>query len=148
MWLTDLLGGLAGGITSIVTGWQARQTARVEADVKTIVARAEADATIAVAQATAASKLAESAQSAEANWDSLVAQQMEHTWKDEWYVVLFSVPLILAFCGPWGAAVTAAGFAALEGMPTWYFYSVGTIVSATFGVRRLLTLFEKLKGGK
>lgn len=144
-WLTNLLSGLGGSITAVVSGWQARQTARVEADVRTITARAEADAQIALAQATSAAKIAESAQAADANWDFAVANQMEHTWKDEWYVALFSVPLILAFLGPWGAGVTNSGFAALATMPDWYFYCLGTAVSATFGMRRLLTLFEKIR---
>lgn len=145
-WLTSLLGGLAGGITGVVNGWQARQTARVEAEVQVIKARAEAEATIAVAQATAASRMAEQQQASDAQWDLSVAQQMDHTWKDEWYVILFSIPLILAFCGAWGAGVVTEGFGALDAMPGWYYYSLGTIVAATFGMRRVLTLFEKLKG--
>lgn len=148
MWITDLLGGIASGISSIVSGWQTRQTARVEAEVQVIKAKAEAEATIAVAQATAAQRMAEQAQAADAQWDMLVAQQMDHTWKDEWYVLLFSIPLILAFCGDWGANIVRAGFAALNDMPGWYYYSIGTMLAATFGMRRLLSLFERLKGGK
>lgn len=139
--LTNLLSGLGGSLTAIVQGWQARQTARVEADVKTIAAQAD----IAVAQANSAARLAENAQALDGAWDALVANQMEHTWKDEWYVVLFSMPLILAFLGPWGAGITNSGFAALATMPEWYFYCLGTAVSATFGMRRLLTLFEKIR---
>lgn len=145
-WLTNLLSGIGGGISAVVTGWQARQTARVEADVATIRARAEADAQIAVAQATVAARMAEQAQASEAAWDLAMGSQMERTWKDEWYVLLFSVPLILAFLGEWGAGVTRAGFAALDGMPAWYYYSVGTMIAATFGMRRLLALFESVRG--
>jgi len=138
-WLTDLLGGITGGLTAIVQGWQTRQTARVEADVE----RIKADATIAVARATSAAKLAEQGQANDAAWDILVAGQMERTWKDEWFAVLFSVPLVLAFIDP---PLVQRGFAALDQMPGWYFYSLGTIIAATFGVRRLLNLFDRVRG--
>lgn len=143
-WLTNILGGLAGGITSVVDGWQRRQTARVEADVK----RIEAEATIAVAQATATAELAKSAQANEAAWDLAMGSQMERSWKDEWFVLLLSVPLVLAFVGPWGAKVVKDGFEALEVMPSWYYFSLGTAVAATFGMRRLLTLFESARGAR
>jgi hypothetical protein len=30
-------------------------------------------------------------------------------------------------------------------MPDWYFYTVGTIIAATFGFRRLVHLFETIR---
>ena len=142
LWLTNLLSSLGGGIVSVVDGWQRRSTARVEADVKVAVTRAEAEATILVARATAATRLAENAQATDAQWDLAANQQMERTWKDEFYVVLFAVPLVLAFVAP---DAVQRGFASLDGMPAWYFYSIGTMVAATFGMRRLLSLFEKAR---
>jgi hypothetical protein len=142
-WLISLLGAVGGGITTVVEGWQRRATARVEADVKLATTRAEAEATILVAQATAATRLAENDQANAQAWDMLVAGQMDRTWKDEWFVLLFSVPLILAFVAP---HIVVRGFEALDGMPTWYFYSIGTILAATFGMRRLVDLFDKVRG--
>ena len=42
------------------------------------------------------------------------------SWKDEWLTLLFSIPLVLSFCGEWGRAIVADGFTALAGMPQWY----------------------------
>ena len=57
-------------------------------------------------------------------------------FKDEWLVALFSIPLILSFCGEWGRTIVAEGFAALETMPDWYQYTLGVIVAASSGVIR------------
>jgi len=58
--------------------------------------------------------------------------------------ILFSIPLILAFCGDWGREMVANGFAALEAMPAYYQYTLGVIVSASFAVRSATKFF----GGK
>ena len=67
----------------------------------------------------------------------------ENSWKDEWITLLFSIPLILAFCGDWGNQIVQAGFTALEVMPTWYQYSLGGIVSASIGMRSVSKFFGK-----
>jgi hypothetical protein len=33
----------------------------------------------------------------EANWDNIQATNAGNSWKDEWFTVLFSVPLVMAF---------------------------------------------------
>jgi len=35
----------------------------------------------------------------EAGWEKIMAQGSQNSWKDEWLVGLFSIPLILSFCG-------------------------------------------------
>ena len=72
-----------------------------------------------------------------------MAQVSQNSWEDEWLVGLFSIPLILVFCGEWGRTIVAAGFAALETMPDWYQYTLGVIVAASFGVRSATKFFGK-----
>ncbi len=67
----------------------------------------------------------------------------ENSWKDEWITLLFSIPLILAFCGEWGNAIVAQGFASLEIMPQWYQIALGGIVSASIGMRSVSKFFGK-----
>ena len=62
-----------------------------------------------------------------------MAQGSQQSFKDEWLVALFSIPLILSFCGEWGRTIVAEGFAALETMPDWYQYTLGVIVAASLG---------------
>ena len=79
----------------------------------------------------------------EIDWDIAAIQATQNSWKDEWITLLFSIPLILAFCGDWGNAIVHAGFASLEGMPKWYQYSLGGIVSASIGIRSVSKFFGK-----
>ena len=100
---------------------------------KVKVAKAEAEAQIMVSAATS-----------EAEWDRIMANASANSWKDEWLTILFSIPLILAFCGDWGRSIVSEGFTALEAMPSYYQYTLGVIVSASFGVRAATKFF----GGK
>ena len=79
----------------------------------------------------------------EIDWDQTMAEASKDSWKDEWLVLLFSVPLILAFCGDWGRAIVESGFAALETAPEWYRYTLGVIVAASFGFRGAAKFFKK-----
>ena len=95
------------------------------------VARAKAEATIMEKKATG-----------EIDWVLEMARGSQSTWKDEWLVILFSVPLILSFI-PGMEGVVANGFEQLDKMPTWYQYSLGVIVAASFGVRSATKFFGK-----
>jgi|TARA_R110000772_G_scaffold113182_1_gene217472 hypothetical protein len=79
----------------------------------------------------------------ELDWDIEAIKATQNSWKDEWITLLFSIPLILAFCGDWGNQVVQAGFTSLEAMPTWYQYSLGGIVSASIGMRSVSKFFGK-----
>ena len=81
----------------------------------------------------------------EIDWDIEAIKATQNSWKDEWITLLFSIPLILAFCGEWGNDIVQAGFAALETMPTWYQYSLGGIVSASIGMRSVSKFFTGKK---
>lgn len=96
-----------------------------------------------VAKAQAEAKVMEVAATHEAGWEKIMAQGSVHSLKDEYLVILFSIPLILAFCGDWGRDVVEQGFAALEAMPEWYQYSLGAIIASTFAIRGGAKLFRK-----
>jgi hypothetical protein len=81
----------------------------------------------------------------EIDWDIAAIQATQNSWKDEWITLLFSIPLILAFCGDWGNQIVQAGFTSLESMPTWYQYSLGGIVSASIGMRSVSKFFTGKK---
>ena len=80
----------------------------------------------------------------DADWESKMADASANSWKDEYLVLLFSIPLILCFTGDWGRTTVAEGFAALETMPEWYQYTLGVIVASSFAVRSATKFF----GGK
>ena len=78
-----------------------------------------------------------------ADWERLQAKGPQNSLKDEWLTIIFSIPLILCFCGDWGRDVVHGGFQALDSAPDYYKYILGTIVAASFGVRSATKLFRK-----
>ena len=70
------------------------------------------------------------------DWEALHAQGSQSSWKDEWFTVLFSIPLIMCFIPPLVPYVEQ-GFAVLETMPDWYKGFLGAAVAASFGIRSL-----------
>lgn len=106
---------------------------------------ATAAAEVLVAETEARVKLAEKKVEAEISWDQSAVSQMETSWKDEWFTVLLSVPLILAFLGDWGRDVVKQGFEALKGMPEWYAACFLGAVAASFGLRKIIEFAKHWK---
>lgn len=75
---------------------------------------------------------------ADANWEMEFARQASTSWKDEYTLIVVSIPAVLAFFRtPWfdGPAIVAEGFAALQATPGWYQILLCTMFGATVGVR-------------
>ena len=81
----------------------------------------------------------------QADSEKITAWGSQHFLEDEWLVALFNIPLILSFCGEWGRAIVAEGFAALETMPDWSQYALGVIVATSLGVRSATKFFGNKK---
>ena len=126
-----MLGALIGPIASLASTFLEGHlaTAKATTDMKV----AEAKANVMERQATG-----------EIDWDLEAIKGSQNSWKDEWLVILFSIPLILAFI-PGGEEIVQNGFAQLEKMPEWYQYSLGVIIAASFGVRSATKFFGKKK---
>lgn len=65
-----------------------------------------------------------------------LAQINQSGWKDEWFTILLSVPLVLAFV-PRCVPLLQAGFAVLETMPVWYKGFLGAAIAAAFGLKTI-----------
>lgn len=128
-----MIQALLGPLTELAGGWLKGRLDKQAAEANLKLVEAEAKATI-----------MKSAATSEAEWEKIMAQGTMSSWKDEYLVLLFSVPLILCFTGEWGRNTVAEGFAALETMPEWYQYTLGVIVASSFAVRSATKFF----GGK
>ena len=122
---------LISPIASLAGTWLEGKVETKKAETASKVATAKAEAIIMEKKATG-----------EIDWDLEIAKSKANSWADEWVVILFSIPLILAFV-PGMEEVVANGFAQLEAMPQWYQYSLGVIVAASFGVRSATKFFGK-----
>jgi|TARA_R110000803_G_C11859817_1_gene307001 hypothetical protein len=79
----------------------------------------------------------------EIDWDQTMAEASKDSWKDEYILLLWSIPLVLSFTGDDGVDVVMRGFEALEKAPNWYTMSLGIIVAASYGVRSATKFFKK-----
>ena len=125
-----MIQALIGPLTELAGGWL-----KGKADAQA------AAANLKLVEAEAKAAIMKSAATSEAEWEKIMAQGSQNSWKDEWLTILFSIPLILAFCGDWGREVVSEGFTALEAMPSYYQYTLGVIVSASFAVRSATKFF-------
>ena len=85
--ILNVIGSLAGT-------WLEGKVETKKAETGAKVAKAKAEAVIMEKKATG-----------EIDWDLEMAKGSQNSWKDEWLTILFSVPLVLAFCGEWGRQV-------------------------------------------
>jgi hypothetical protein len=129
-----MIQALIGPIAELAGGWLKGKTDRQAAEAKLKLTEAEAKAKIMLSKETSV-----------ADWERIMAQGSQTSWKDEWLTILFSIPLVLVFLGDTGRDIVANGFTALETMPDWYQYTLGVIVAASFGVRSATKFFGKGK---
>ena len=77
-------------------------------------------------------------------WDEIHAKNSGESWKDEWFTLLFSIPLVLAFIPP-AVPFVEQGFIVLDTMPVWYKNGLAVLVAASVGYQKLTGLFAKKK---
>jgi hypothetical protein len=80
-------------------------------------------------------------------WDEIHAKNSGESWKDEWFTLLFSIPLVLAFV-PSAVPYVEQGFRVLDMMPDWYKQALAVLVAASVGYQKLTQLFTKKAMGK
>lgn len=84
------------------------------------------------------------AQTADIAWENLSVENSG--WKDEWFTILLSIPMILCFI-PGGAEYVKQGFNALsDATPDWYQYAFLVAVASAFGFKKLTDLMKLRKG--
>lgn len=71
---------------------------------------------------------------ADMSWEMEYANQARTSWKDEYTLIVVSIPMVMAFI-PGLSPYVAAGFAAFSATPLWYQVMVQAIFYATYGIR-------------
>ncbi len=87
----------------------------------------------------------------DADWEAKMAEASKDSWKDEYFTIALSSPII--FIGyavgvddPTIIARVEEGFAALSRLPEWYQYLLFIAVSSSFGIKgadKLMSLRKK-----
>jgi hypothetical protein len=89
----------------------------------------------------------------DADWESKMADATKNSWKDEFFSIILSLPLIAV---AYSVAMNDTaiidrvneGFAALNQLPEWYQYLLFIAVSASFGLKSADKIMSMKKGGK
>lgn len=136
-----------GGLVAPVTEWfkQSGERAIVREQGRTEIARAEIAADVASANAEAAR--AQSQTEAESNWDLQAADQAKRSWKDEYWTIVLSLPLLAAFV-PGLAPYVARGFQALNTAPGWYQAGIAASLAFAFGIRHVVQMIQSRWGAR
>lgn len=72
----------------------------------------------------------------DADWDATQANNANASWKDEWFAIVLSVPMIGAFI-PDFVPYIQEGFNVLNDMPDYYKAFLGGAIAASFGIKTL-----------
>ena len=118
---TKIVEGIAG---PAIDFFKERQKLKTEVKLK----RLEGDIKIEIAKADRAIRELDS----DTNWE------LEHIknsgWKDEWVLILLSIPLVLVFV-PYTAPFIFQGFGVLATTPEWYRWLIMLVFTAIYGIR-------------
>jgi len=87
----------------------------------------------------------------DADWESKMADATKSSWKDEWFALCLSTPLIavaysVAMDDPDVILRMNDAFSALNQLPDWYQYLLFIAVTASFGVKgadKLMSMRKK-----
>lgn len=127
-WIKALLGkGIVEPVADYYKRKQELKQAKFEAQLKFEQAKGDRQA-----------QLIREGLAADANWEMEFARQAATSWKDEYTLIVVSIPAVLAFTRTsWfdGPAIVADGFAALAATPTWYQILLCSMFGATVGIR-------------
>ena len=76
----------------------------------------------------------------DADWESKMAVASANSWKDEWFAILLSAPIVAVLYGvgfndPAVMGRVHDAFEALGNLPEWYQYLLFIAVTSSFGIR-------------
>ena len=123
-----------------------QEDTQAKAEARLVEIKSEAD--IKAAKAICATKMAEAGQAQNYDLDRLAMEQMSKSWKDEILLLVFLIPMIMAFV-PDMDKYALAGFEVIAKMPDWYQYIIIGMVVVIYGMRGLLEkIIDKKVGVK
>ncbi len=135
--LLALIPALLEGAAKIGMSWMEKK--KVEAQGKVDIAKARVDGQI---------MLTKTQMEGDQAYDVKVAEDMGGSWKDEWFVILLSIPAVLCFINDSWAQHVLKGFQALAQAPDWYKWSFVGAIIASFGLKSLVRpMLNKWFGG-
>ena len=123
-------------LTSLISlggTWMEGKQKQAEAQSAAAIVGIQAQADIQKAKAISATRMAESGQAQDFDLDKIAMEQMAKSWKDEFLLIVFLTPMIMAFI-PSLAPYLLNGFEIIDKMPEWYRYIIIGMVIVIYGL--------------
>jgi len=124
-------------LISLGSTWMEGKQKQAEAQSAAAIVGIQAQADIQRAKAISATRMAESGQSQDFDLDKIAMEQMAQSWKDEFLLIVFLTPMIMAFI-PSLAPYSLNGFEIIDKMPEWYRYIIIGMVIVIYGLRGMV----------
>ena len=123
---------IISGISGYFKDKNERKKVEVEAEKMLVLAKAEAEA----------SKMKRESEQ-DYDLDKIAMMAMEKSWKDEFLLILFSIPIAMCFFPDYRQYVED-GFKTLNIIPEWFMYIYVAMIVVIYGLRGLLRMFLQL----
>jgi len=127
--LPFLTTGIFGLVKSMANGWLKRRATKIEHKVKM------AEMKLALKESRLETQL-----KSDVLIDKINTETMATSWKDEFILILFSIPVIMCFI-PGLDVYVVAGFEALKQTPVWFQVIYVVMCLTIYGHRKLARLF-------
>jgi len=124
-------------LISLGSTWMEGKQKQAEAQSAAAIVSIQAQADIQKAKAISATRMAESGQAQDFDLDKIAMEQMAKSWKDEFLLIVFLAPMIMAFI-PSLAPYSLNGFEIIDKMPEWYRYIIIGMVIVIYGLRGMV----------
>lgn len=139
--LASLTSGVSESVGGAINGWSERKTiktasnARIdELKIASNLKVAELEAEAQQARALVNVEKAKTGQEISASQDDEAIRQMKNSYKDEFLLILFSIPLILSFI-PSMQPYVIKGWEMLKMVPDWYMWLYIGMAVSIYGLR-------------
>lgn len=123
---------IISGITGYFKDKNEIKKVEVEAEKMLVLAKAEAEA----------NKMKRESEQ-DYDLDKIAMMAMEKSWKDEFLLILFSIPIAMCFFPDYRQYVED-GFKTLNIIPEWFMYIYVAMIVVIYGLRGLLRMFLQL----
>ena len=134
-----MIGGLVTLGSAIVSGIS--EYFKDKNEIKKV--QVEADKLLIMAEAESKAKRLEREAEIDYNLDKIAMNAMDKSWKDEFLLILFSIPIAMCFFPEYRQYVED-GFKTLKIIPEWFMYIYVAMIVVIYGLRGLLRMFLQL----
>lgn len=135
-----IFAGLVELVSAPIKSWSERKTLEKQQEYELLKLDHEAKVSIANAKL----EMAKQGQIIDADLDKASMEDMRSSWKDEFVLMVFITPMILAFI-PETAPYSLKGFEIVKEMPDWYVALIIGMVVVIYGMRGMLTKWLEAK---